>query len=116
MDTLKHFKEDVLEIKNGMECGIAFDKFIDTQVRCFYNISCVSCVFILCTDWRYYSQLHRNVRGAQAPRAEAHRRAARLWPQRGEEEVGKDRVEIRGEEKRVMGYSVCATSIRLRAR
>lgn len=32
VDTLKHFKEDVLEIKNGQECGIAFEKFTDTQI------------------------------------------------------------------------------------
>lgn len=31
LDTLKHFKDDVAEVKNGMECGIALDKFQEIQ-------------------------------------------------------------------------------------
>ena len=35
LDTLKHFKEDVKEVRKGTECGLSFEEFENLQVGDF---------------------------------------------------------------------------------
>ena len=42
LDTLKHFKEDVKEVRKGTECGLSFEEFENLQVgdliQCYREI------------------------------------------------------------------------------